>query len=390
VSKSPSTIRAGIVGFGFIGPHHVEAMRRLGFVQVVAVCSKRPGVTRQKAGRLLIPKVYDSWDQLIADPEIDVVDIVTPTNLHYAVAMAAIKRGKHVIVDKPLALSAAQAQEMALAASEAGVVNAVTFNYRYNPVVQQARVMIGRGDAGEIHLIHGHYLQEWLLYDTDYSWRLDPEIAGEAAMVADAGSHWFDLVEHVTGLRIRSVLSELRTMLKHRRRPLGSHENLADVVEVEIEDYEVRVPDLGSALLRFDNGASGSFLTTSMCAGHKNDLRFEIHGSKASMAWVQEEPNRLWIGKRGEPDRVIIKDPDLLDPSVRHYAALPGGHNEAWPDAFKNTMANIFEFIASGQDPRSADGIQFPTFESGRRVAAIAEALLASTACGGVWTEVVP
>jgi predicted dehydrogenase len=382
-------VRCGLVGFGFIGPHHAEAMRRLGFVDVVAVCSDEPGTTRQKAAALRIPKFYDRYEELIADPEIDVVDIVTPTHLHDAVAMAALARRKHVIVDKPLALSTAQAKQLVESAREAGVVNAVTFNYRYHPLVQQARVMVSRGELGDIHLVHGRYLQEWLLYDTDFNWRLEPEKSGPAGMVADAGSHWFDLVEHVTGLRIAAVLPELKTTIPVRKKPLGAAPGaFLEAAGGPAEDYQVKVPDLGMALLRFDNGASGCFSTSSLCAGYKNDLRFEIHGSRGSLLWLQEEPNRLWIGKRGEPDRVITKDPSLLDPSVRHYAALPGGHGEAWPDAFKNIMANIFGFIVSGADPGTADGLLFPTFEDGYRAAAIAEAMGKGSAAGGVWTAV--
>ena len=382
-------LRCGIVGFGFIGPHHAEAMRRLGFVDVVAVCSDEPEATRRKAERLRIPKVYEDYADLISDPEIDVIDVVTPTHLHYPIAMAALARRKHVIVDKPLALSAEQAKQLVAAARAAGVVNAVTFNYRYHPLVQHARVLVSKGELGDIHLVHGHYLQEWLLYDTDFSWRLEPEKSGPAAMVADAGSHWFDLVEHVTGLRIAAVLSELKTTIPIRKKPLSAaREAFAEAVAEDTEDYEVKVPDLGIALLRFSNGASGSFATSSLCAGHKNDLRFEVHGSRGSLSWLQEEPNRLWIGKRGEPDRVITKDPPLLDASIRRYASLPGGHGEAWPDAFKNIMENIFTFIASGADPRTADGMLFPTFENGYRVAAIAEAMVASSAAGGAWTAV--
>jgi predicted dehydrogenase len=365
-------------------------MRRLGFVDVAAVCSDEPEVTRRKAEQLGIPKVYERYEDLIADSDIDVVDIATPTFLHYPVAMAALRHGKHVIVDKPLALSTAQARELTAAARAAGVVNAMTFNYRYNPLVQHARVLVGRGDLGEVHLIHGQYLQEWLLRDTDFSWRLEPGQSGPAAMVADAGSHWFDLIEHVTGLRITSVSAELKTTIRVRRRPLAaSREAFAEAGKEETEPYEVTVPDMGIAMLRLQNGASASFVTSALCAGHKNDLTFEIHGSRASLRWLQEEPNRLWIGRRGEPDQVIVKDPALLDPTVRHYASLPGGHNEAWPDAFRNVLRNVFEFIAEGRDPRTADGVLFPTFENGLRVAAIADAMVASAAAGAAWTPVV-
>lgn len=383
------SVRCGIVGFGFIGPQHAEAMRRLGFVDVAAVSSTEPEAAREKAMRLGIPKIYERYEDLLSDPSIEVIDIVTPTRMHHPIAMAAIERGKHVIVEKPMALSVSQARQMQNAARAAGVVNAVTFNYRYHPLVQQARIMVSRGDVGPIHLVHGRYLQEWLLYDTDFSWRLDPAESGLAAMVGDAGCHWFDLVEHVTGLRVASVLAELRTVIPTRRRPLASREAFAEAgAEDKTEPYSVLVPDLGAILLRLNNGATATFLSSPLCAGHKNDLRFEIHGAKMSLSWVQENPNRLWIGRRGQPDQLLNRDPGLLAPEARPYTALPGGHSEGWPDAFKNTLGNIFEFIAEDRDPRAADGIQFPTFDDGYRAAAITDAIVRSHAEGGVWTNV--
>jgi predicted dehydrogenase len=363
-------------------------MRRLGFVEIAAVCSAEPEATREKATRLGISKVYERYEDLLEDTSIEVIEIVTPTRMHHPIAMAAIARGKHVIVEKPLALSLDQAREMRDAALAAGVVHAVTFNYRYNAMVQQARIMVKRGEVGAIHLLHGHYLQEWLLYDTDFSWRLDPAESGPSAMVGDAGCHWFDLVEHVTGLRVTSVLAELRTVIPVRQKPLRTREAFAEAGTDEAEPYAVLVPDLGAILLRLSNGATASFLASPLCAGHKNDLRFEIHGSKLSLSWVQEDPNRLWIGRRGQPDQLLNRDPGLLAPEARQYTALPGGHNEGWPDAFKNTLGNIFEFIADKRDPRDADGILYPTFDDGCRAAAISDALVRSSAAGGIWTDV--
>jgi predicted dehydrogenase len=381
-------IRCGIVGFGFIGPHHADAIRRLGQVAIVAVASPDIQRTRAKAEQYGIGKVYGHYEELLDDPEVEVVDIATPTHLHRPVALGAIARGKHVIVDKPLALSVSESAELVDAANRAGVVNAVIFNYRYNPMVQQARVMVEQGYLGNIHLIHGHYFQDWLLRETDFSWRLEPEKSGEAAMLADAGSHWFDLVEHVAGLRIRTVLAELTTVVKTRRKSLEAREAFQASEGEVSETYEASVPDIGSALLRFSNGATGAFLVSPLCAGHKNDLGFEIHGSAASLKWLQEEPNRLWVGKRGEPDQVWVKDPAMLDPSIRHFARLPGGHNEAWPDAFRSLMASIFDFIASRRAGRTTGVMTFPTFESGLRTARIAEAMMTSGRAGGVWTEV--
>jgi predicted dehydrogenase len=169
---------------------------------------------------------------------------------------------------------------------------------------------------------------------------------------------------------------------------MGSREAFAGPCAEETEPYTVCVPDLGAVLLQMSNGSAASFLTSALCAGHKNDLRFEIHGAKVSLSWAQEDSNRLWIGRRGQPDQLLNRDSELLAPEVRQYTSLPGGHSEGWPDAFKNTLRNVFQFIAEDRDPGTADGILFPTFSDGCRAAAISDALVRSNAEGGVWTNV--
>lgn len=363
-------LRCGIAGFGFIGPHHADAIRRLGFVDIVAICTADAATDGPKADRLGIGRIYERFDDLANDPEIDVIDIAAPTCLHCEFALKAIQAGKHVIVDKPMAMSSTDAGRMLQAAQAAGVVNAVTFNYRYFPLVQQLRAAIAAGKPGRVHLVHGHYLQEWLTRETDYNWRLEPERAGEGAILGDLACHWFDLAEYVTGLRIESVLADLTTTLP--RRKVGSAE------------IEVRVPDQATVLLRFDNGARGAFFTSSLCPGHKNDLRIEVNGLDMSFAWRQEAPNVLWVGRRDEPDGLLSRDPALLDEPVRRYAATPGGHNEGWPDAFRNIMREIFEHIACGRPPTAAT---FPTFADGLRAARLVEAMLASHKAAA-WTAV--
>ncbi len=381
-------LRCGIIGYGFIGPHHAEAMRRLGFVDVHGICTSSMDESQRKAARDGIPKAYCRIEDLVNDPEIDVVDIAAPTQHHVTAALAAIRAGKPVIVDKPLAPTLSEARRLYEAVRTTGIPHAVTFNYRFNPMVQQARAMIARGVLGDAHLIHGRYLQEWLLYPEDYNWRVEPENTGPAAMMGDAGCHWFDLVEYVTGLRVTEVLADFSTTIPVRKRPLsGSREAFAQGGAEETEDYHVKVPDRGTVLLRFSNGARGVFQTSALCAGHKNDLTIEINGRKASLAWEQETPNNLWIGHRDEPDQILRRDPSLVDASVSPYVTLPGGHNEAWPDAFRNLMREIFTFIASGQ-PMDEASAKFPTFADGLRAAAITEAMLHSSTAGGVWTTV--
>ncbi len=382
-------IGMGIVGAGFIGPHHIDAVRRLGYVDVLALADMNEGLAKQKAEALSIPKHYGSYEALLDDPAIQVVHNATPNFLHYPVNSAALAKGKHVVSDKPLALSADEARKLRDQAAKAGVFNAVTFGYRGNPLVQQARHAIATGKIGRPHFVHGYYIQDWLLKDTDYSWRLEPDKGGASSALGDIGSHWCDLVQHVTGLRITHVLGDLTTVLKQRKKPKGAREAFAAATgKEEYELVDIKVEDLASVLIRFDNGAKGVFTAGQVCSGHKNDLVFEVCGGTASIKWRQEQQNELWIGNRDEPSQILQKDPGLMDPEVRHYAHLPGGHQEAWADAFNNLMRDIYGTIQAGKKPTDPLPPAFATFEDGYRANAIVDAILESGKAGGVWTEV--
>ncbi len=379
-----------MIGAGFVGPLHVEAVRRLGYVEVVALAASSQESARAKADRLSIERAYSSYQELLADPLVEVVHICTPNYLHYPVVMAALEAGKHVICDKPLGMTQVEARQMRDRAREARVVNAVVFNYRFNALVQQARVMVARGDIGQLRFVHGHYLQDWLLYETDFSWRLEADKAGASSSVGDIGSHWCDTVRFITGMRIDRVLADLNTMVQVRKRPTGAREAFAaSHLEEQKEDYVVTSDDLGSVLLEFEGGARGVFSVGQICPGHKNDMRIEITGSLASLRWNQEEPDTLWIGRRDKPNENLMRDPNLLDESVRKYATLPGGHDEGWADAFKNIMSNIYSFIARGLDPeRHSDQIDFPTFQDGYRANCVVDAIVRSNVDRSSWTKV--
>ena len=380
-------IGMGLVGAGFVGPHHVDAVRRLGYVDIVAVAGSSKASAQAKADALHIGKAYGSYEELLNDPDIQVVHNATPNHLHYAVNSAAIAKGKHVVSDKPLAMTAAEAKKLLDQATKAGIVHAVTFNYRGNPLVQQARLAIARGDIGKPTFVHGQYIQDWLLKDTDYSWRLEPDKGGASSALGDIGSHWCDLAQHMSGLRITEVLGEITTTIKTRKKPTGSREAFATGGGGATTDVAIKVEDLASVLVRFDSGAKGAFSVGQVCAGHKNDLQVEVCGSKASMKWKQEEQNELWIGHRDGPNQVLQKDPSLLDPAVAGYAHLPGGHQEAWADAFCNLMRDIYGFIAAGQSAKDPHPPTFATFEDGYRANCVVEAILES-AKAGAWTKV--
>jgi len=382
-------IGMGIVGAGFVGPHHVDAVRRLGFVDVVAVAGSSQASADKKAEALGARKAYGSYEALLNDPDVQVVHNATPNYLHYPVNAAAIAKGKHVVSDKPLAMTAAEAKKLLDQATKAGIVHAVTFNYRGNPLVQQARHAIAKGDIGKPHFLVGQYLQDWLLKDTDYSWRLEPDKGGASSALGDIGSHWCDLAQHLSGLRITHVLGDITTVVPKRKKPIGSREAFAAAdASQKVEDVDIKVEDLASVLLKFDNGARGAFSVGQVCAGHKNDLEIEICGSKASLKWRQEHQNELLIGHRDKPNEILQKDPSLLYPEAGKYAHLPGGHQESWADAFANLMRDIYGFIAEGKKPSDPHPPAFATFEDGYRANCIVEAILQSASKGSAWTKV--
>jgi predicted dehydrogenase len=379
----------GIVGAGFVGPHHVDAVRRLGFVDVVAVAGSSEASAKAKAEAIGARKAYGGYEALLDDPDVQVVHNATPNYLHYPVNAAAIAKGKHVVSDKPLAMTAAEAKKLLDAANKAGIVHAVTFNYRGNPLVQQARLAIARGDIGRPHFLVGYYLQDWLLKDTDYSWRLEPDKGGASSALGDIGSHWCDLAQHISGLRITEVLGDITTVIPKRKKPRGSREAFAaGGADEQVDLVDIKVEDLASVLLKFDNGAKGCFSVGQVCAGHKNDLILEISGAKSSLRWRQEHQNELWLGHRDKPNEILQKDPSLIDSEVRGYAHLPGGHQESWTDAFSNLMRDIYGFIAAGKKASDPHPPAFATFEDGYRANCIVEAILESAKQGSVWKKV--
>jgi predicted dehydrogenase len=391
----------GLVGPGFVGAHHIDAVRRLGFVDVVAVCASTLEKARAKAAALGVARAYDDVDAMAADPSVDVVHIATPNADHGRAVRAALAAHKHVVCEKPLATSSDEAHALWTLAREAarasGVVHAVMFNYRGNPMVQQARALVAAGDIGAVHFVHGAYLQDWLLEPSDFSWRLEPERGGPSVAFGDIGSHWVDLVQHVTGRRIEAVLAELTTVVPVRRKPETSREAFAPTGAADAEPFHVRGDDLASVLLWFEGGAKGCVSVGQVCAGHKNDCWFEVNGASGSLRWNQERQNDLWIGRRHEANARLQKDPALLSPHAARYAHLPGGHQEGWSDAFTNICRDVYLTIADAERvdrdahlDTHADAQQtaMATFEDGYRAACLVEAVLDSHRRGGVWTTV--
>ncbi len=383
-------VRAGLIGAGFVGPLHVEAARRLGFVDFVALASSNAATARQKAKALHIPQAYSHYEELLADDSIEVVHICTPNDLHYPIVKDAILKRKHVICDKPLALTAVQARELVELAREAHIVNAVTFNYRFHPLIQQARAMIQKGELGELRFVHGGYWQDWLMYDTDFSWRLEPAKGGVSCAMGDIGSHWCDTAQFITGRRIKRVLAALSTIVPLRKKPVARREAFQAAADDErFDEYLVTSDDLGTVIFDFEGGVRGTFSVGQICPGHKNDLQIEVNGARASLRWQQERPDEMWIGRRDAANSLLLRDASLLDSAAQRYANLPGGHSEGWADAFKNLLMSIYTFIAAGGDPVGApDNLDFPTFEDGYRANCIVDAIVRSNQDRSLWTAV--
>lgn len=369
------TINAGVIGTGFIGPVHVEALRRLGYVNVVALAERDQALADTKAAELSIPTAYGDYHQLLADPNVEVVHNCTPNHLHFEVNRDILAAGKHIVSEKPLAMNSDESRELVRLAKEAGVVHAIDFNYRYMPLVQQARLMCQHDDVGRVLAVHGSYLQDWMHLASDWNWRLVPELAGDSRAVADIGSHWCDLVQFVTGLKIVRVMADLVTIHPVRQRPKVEVETFAGKVlrPEDLEDVEINTEDYASILLEFDSGAHGVLTVNQCAAGRKNRLFFEVDGATSALAWDQERPNELWVGRRDGPNQVIMKDPSLLYDEAQQYVHYPGGHNEAYPDGPKNLFRNVYGFIG-GERP----GGDFATFVDGHNEIAICDAVLKS------------
>lgn len=371
-------INVGIIGTGFIGPAHIEALRRLGFVNVIALCDTPFEAAQKKAGQLNVPHAYGDIDALLAHPGLDVVHNCTPNHLHAEINRKILRAGKHVFSEKPLCMTPEEAQELVAMAETAGVVHGVSFVYRQFAMVQQAASMVRQGQLGKLFSAHGSYLQDWMLLETDYNWRVDAAQGGASRAIADIGSHWCDTLQFVTGKRITEVMADLSIVWPARKANVqGNSTFAAKEADTHYEDRPVTNEDMAFVLLRFDDGSKGCFHVSQVSAGRKNRLSFEVNGSGASVAWDQETPQQLWVGHRAQPNQLLSDDPGLMNADVAHSAHFPGGHIEGWPDAFRNMMLQFYTAVREGRPP-AKNHSPFATFYEGARVMSVVDAILQS------------
>jgi predicted dehydrogenase len=380
------TIKVGLIGTGYIGLVHLEMLRRLGGVEVTAVADPNVGLAKAAAAKFAVPKVYGDADALIADPAIEVVHDCAPNNVHFDINAEAIRAGKELLSEKPLALDSRESADLVALAETHGTLTAVDFCYRYYPVVQEAAARVRSGHLGDVRAFVGHFLQDWLFFETDYSWRLDPKIAGNANVVADLGSHWFDLVQFITGQKIAEVMADLHTCLPKRRRPRGGVLSFGAGSSGESEEVAIKLDDYASVFLKLEDGARGNFTTCQAAAGRKVDIEIQVFGSKESYAWSHVHPNALWIGHREKANEIFYESSQLQADMTRKYATLPTGHPMGYHDAVFNLFRDYYEAVAAKKAGKPCQGT-FPDFTTGHEMMCVIDAAVKSNRAGG-WVKV--
>jgi len=378
-----SEIGAAVIGTGFIGTVHVEQLRRIG-VQVRGVLGSTPERGAARADALGVRHAYASLNEILADSEVDVVHVTSPNHLHVAQASAILAAGKHVVCEKPLAMTAAESAGLVRQADAAGRVNAVNFNIRFYPLHQHTREIVAAGDLGDVRFVTGHYFQDWLLHDTDWNWRLEPDKGGALRAVGDIGSHWLDLMAFVTGQPIVSVMADLATFVDVRQAPKGPVETFSTERSADVVARPMGTEDTATILLRFANGARGSVAVSQISPGRKNSLQWEIDGSEAAAAWDSETPDHLWIGHRDRPNELLLRNPALMGAAGRAAASLPGGHVEGFGDTFAALFRAVYTHVATGHPDPAAP---YATFADGHDEMLVNDAIAQSSRIGR-WVDV--
>ena len=364
---------AAIVGLGFVGRAHLDALRRLG-ISVQGILGSSGERTKAVAESLGLPRAYGSLEELAADESVQVVHLCTPNYLHFQESSQLLRARKHVLCEKPLTMDSRESAALVSLAKETNRVGGVAYNLRYYPLCQEARALIRKGTIGDVRLVHGSFLQDWLLFPTDWNWRLESKLGGDLRAVSDIGTHWLDLTMWMTGSKVSELCADLATVLPTRRKPKGRVESFQKA-EGQTEEVLITTDDYASVLLHFDNEAHGVVTVSQVSPGRKARLWFEIDGSKASLVFDSEAPNTLWIGRREQASEIMPKDPSLQSPESRGYAAYPAGHAEGYPDTFVQLFKDFYAYVAAGdfKAPRT-----FPTFESGHHELVMCEAIAES------------
>ncbi|MEI3339357.1 MAG: Gfo/Idh/MocA family oxidoreductase [Eubacterium sp.] len=365
--------RTGVIGTGFIGQVHIETVRRLGNVEVVALSDKFNAA--ETAERMNVPKWFENYQEMIDTMDLDMVHICTPNNTHYEIAMYALEHGVNVLLEKPMTTSVEQAKKLVAKAKETGLVAAMNFHNRFYPMTNHMMNIIRDGELGDIFSISGSYCQDWMLYDTDYSWRLMTEESGNTRVIADIGSHWMDLAEFVSGQKITEVCADFSII--HPTRKKRNKTVLAYSAEkFDPDDYTeipVHTEDNASVMFRFSGGAKGSAFFSQVIAGKSVAIDLLVGGYKKSAEWNSAEVNSLVIGNRDSYNEHIEKGVFTVHPDTVPLIAYPFGHAEGFPDAFKQCFREVY---ASLNDKETE--FHYATFEDGLRGMMLCEKIFES------------
>ncbi len=381
--RSISEIGAAVIGTGFIGTVHVEQLRRIG-VQVRGVMGSTLERGAARARTLGVLRAYGTLDELLDDASVEVVHVTSPNYLHVPQSRQILAAGRHVVCEKPLAMDATESADLVGQAAASGLVNAVNFNIRFYPLHQHVRELVAAGGLGDVRFVTGHYLQDWLLLETDWNWRLEPDKGGMLRAVGDIGSHWLDLMTFLTGHQVTEVMADMATFIALRAQPNGPVETFSTERSSDTIEREMTTEDAAAILLRFANGARGSVAVSQISAGRKNSLQWEIDGSAGSAAWDSETPDHLWLGHRDRPNEVLLRNPALMGDAGRVAAALPGGHVEGFADTFGALFRAIYADVAAGGP---ADRPPYATFADGHDELLVGDAI-ADSARQGRWVTV--
>jgi predicted dehydrogenase len=378
-----SHIGAAVIGTGFIGTVHIGALRRLG-VPIAGVLGSSSDRGAERAKALGVTNSYASLSHLLRDPKVSVVHVTSPNHLHYEQVNQIIASGRHVICEKPLAMTSTQSREMMTLADASKLVAAVCYNIRFYPLNQHAHGMVAAGELGNIRLITGYYHQDWLAKASDWNWRLEAGEGGALRSVSDIGTHWMDLTSFITGLRPTAVLAELSTFIHERQRPVGPTETFSKSGSATTEKRTVKTDDAATIMLRFANGARGVMSTSQVSHGRKNAVQWEITGSAASAAWHSETPDHLWIGHRDAPNQILQRDTGLMNDTGAAATSLPGGHVEGFADTFFALFRQIYGDIAKGARSTTST---YASFKDGHHEMLFCDAVSKSAILGS-WADV--
>jgi predicted dehydrogenase len=366
-------IKVGVIGTGFIGPVHIEGLQRnSGLVEVVAVAGSSVEKAREVADKFGVLKAFGNYKDMLADENIQAVHICSPNHLHYIMVKEAIEAGKHVVCEKPLALTHKEGEELLRLAEASDVYSGIHFNLRYYPLIQNLRYKIAAGELGKLSAVHGGFLQDWLLYDTDYNWRLESDLAGESRVVGDLGSHWLDTMEFLTGERIIKLCADFSRLHDTRKKPMGQVQTFASSELTEWSKYKVDTEDQATLIFRMSGGITGTALFSQTAAGRKCSMNFEINGSKGSAAWDSEKPNQMWHGFREGYNSMQIKDPASFESGAKNFLSYPGGHQEGFGDTVKQYCREFYTAVIENREPN------VPQISDGLREILLCDAILKS------------